>query len=198
MRDFKLGSVDTTGMAITGFTKSTNDIRVALLHTLGATGYVLYISLLSHRNMATGECYPSTQLLSKELNVSRRTIQTQLSKLHEAGFIIINSGKQGVCSNYFFPYEDFYTGEGGIATKRTNKFSQEGGKDESLLVQATINRIKGVYIKDKELLNPIISDFVNNNNLNKVSDCTDLSALSRLLVQVKHIVGVVDEEENMF
>lgn len=81
-----------------------------------------YIVLYSHWVKKNGiyGCYPSLGELAKRLNTSPRNISRYIDALADAGYIEISSGKQGVCNNYFFPYEEGYEEEK-ICNRRKGK-----------------------------------------------------------------------------
>ena len=105
-----LTEVDTTGFQLSGYVQATNQIRAEILHELGATPYVIYETILSHKNFNSITAYPSIELIAREVNLSKRTVEDALKKLVNHGFLLINSGKQGINNNYYFPKEPFHEG----------------------------------------------------------------------------------------
>ena len=101
-------NVNMQGFVLDGFVKADNHIfREIALKTNPQTA-MLYLILLSHRNTKTNACYPSKELLSREMGVCERTIGNMLTDLYDLGAIDINSGKKGYANSYYFPAEDFY------------------------------------------------------------------------------------------
>ena len=85
---------------------------------------MLYLIILSHRNTKNGQCFPSISLLAKEMNLSDRNIQRMINELCDLDVLIVNSGKQGIANNYYFPKEDFFKEDASVAMayKRKTKF----------------------------------------------------------------------------
>lgn len=100
------------------FTKIDNGIMIDIIKNCGANSLTIYMIILSHRNSKTNKCFPSLDLIAKETNTSRSTVQRAIKKLYEKGFLIIDSGKQGISNSYYFPREIFYNGEGITSTRR--------------------------------------------------------------------------------
>lgn len=113
--------VDKEGFILNGFTKSCNSLSREIINKTDPQTAMLYIIILSHRNSLTNKCYPSISLLAREMGMADRTVSRMIKKLVEEGFLIVNSGRQGISSDYFFPREDWYNNEGVIATKRKGK-----------------------------------------------------------------------------
>lgn len=99
-----------SGSVIEGFTKSDNLLRSYITRDLGGLAYTLYMTLLSHRNTDTGECFPSAQLLASEIGKTRQYVFKLLSQLEELNYIEIDSGNSKESNHYYFPGEDFYKG----------------------------------------------------------------------------------------
>lgn len=108
-------------MVLVGNVRASNEVIRKICYECDSSCLALYIMLLSHRNTVTNKCYPSMALLAKELNTSSSTIKRRLKKLSDKGFIIINSGEKGIANTYFFPREDFYSGEGLGAVRKSWK-----------------------------------------------------------------------------
>lgn len=100
--------VDKKGWMKTGFVKAENQILREMIYKCGSTATVLYLIILSHRRMETNKCFPSIELLSRECNCSKSTISKNLTKLYNAGFLQIDSGRRNLSNNYYFPKEWFY------------------------------------------------------------------------------------------
>lgn len=116
--------MDKTNFILNGFTKCDNLLIRKIINSTDPQTAMLYILLLSHRNAQTNKCFPSISLLANEMGLGVRTISRMITKLTEKGFIIIDSGRQGVNSDYYFPMEVFYNGEGVCATRgRKGNFS---------------------------------------------------------------------------
>lgn len=90
------------------FTKSSNKIMKEIINKCDLDTYGVYMVILSHRNTETNKCFPGASELVKECKISRITLFKKLKMLEENGYLSINSGKQGVCNNYYFPKEEFY------------------------------------------------------------------------------------------
>lgn len=99
------------------FVKMNKVIMKSLIEKCGANGLMVYSILLSHRNTVTNKCFPSVENIMEQCKTSKSTVERIIKKLYEEGFIIIDSGRQGVSNSYFFPLEDFYRGEGAGATR---------------------------------------------------------------------------------
>jgi len=93
---------------VKGFVKSKNAIRLSIIRECGCNAYVLYLNLLSHRNAQTNKCYPTREILAKEMNCnSSRNISYLLKKLKDAEYICIEEGQKGQANSYTFPQEEF-------------------------------------------------------------------------------------------
>ena len=84
------------------------DVAFNIMNELGGNCMGVYLTILKHRNTKNNRCFPSIQLLTKETNLNRKTINACLGKLEQAGYLVINSGYKGTNSNYYFPQEAFY------------------------------------------------------------------------------------------
>lgn len=113
--------VDKTNFMLNGFTKADNLLIREIINKADPQTAMLYILILSHRNRVTNKCFPSISLLAREMGMADRTISRMINKLIEDGFLIVNSGRQGISSDYFFPRESDYNNEGVVATKRSGK-----------------------------------------------------------------------------
>lgn len=111
-------NLDKNGMVLTGFSISNNEVQRRIMNQYDMQCAMLYVVLVSHRNSQSGACFPSIEVLARECGVSTRSIKGYIAKLHKGGYILIDSGRNGVSSNYFFPMESFYKGEGALATRR--------------------------------------------------------------------------------
>lgn len=112
-------SLDKNGMVLTGFSMSSNEVQRRIMNQYDMQCAMLYVVLVSHRNGQSGNCFPSIEVLAKECGVSVRSVKGYIAKLYDGGYILIDSGKQGVSSNYYFPMEQFYNGEGRMARRRS-------------------------------------------------------------------------------
>lgn len=113
--------VDKTNFMTNGFTKTDNLLIREIINKTDPQTAMLYILILSHRNRVTNKCFPSISLLAREMGLGDRTISRMIKRLSDEGFLIINSGRQGISSDYFFPQESDYNNEGVVATKRVGK-----------------------------------------------------------------------------
>ena len=92
-----------------GFTQLDNDLGREIGLTCGSGAFHVYFVLYSHRNAKTGACYPSLKLLAEETGKCSRTVQRELDKLREAGFIDWTSGGYNAqaqanhANSYIFP-----------------------------------------------------------------------------------------------
>lgn len=100
--------LDMTGFMLDGFVMANNQIMREIAIETNPQTALLYLTILSHRNTKTNQCYPSKNLLARELGVSVRTIGSMITELHDLKAIKINSGKKGFSNSYYFPAEDFY------------------------------------------------------------------------------------------
>lgn len=99
---------DTSGMVLTGWIKADNQLIRHIISEANPQTAMLYLIILSHRNTSNDQCFPSISLLAKEMNLSDRTIQRMINELCDLDVLIVNSGKQGVANNYYFPKEAFF------------------------------------------------------------------------------------------
>lgn len=113
--------VDKTNFMLNGFTKTDNILVREIINKTDPQTAMLYILILSHRNRITKKCFPSISLLAREMGMADRTISRMIKRLIEEGFLIVNSGRQGISSDYFFPRERDYNNEGVVATKRSGR-----------------------------------------------------------------------------
>lgn len=122
--------VDKNGFIMSGFVQTDNALIREIIHMTNIQCAAMYGIILSHRNTETDKCFPSYALLANETNQSIATVKRQTSQLYEKGFIVINSGKQGIANTYYFPREKFYKGsdESGMAKRRKNAMSLEVDK----------------------------------------------------------------------
>lgn len=92
------------------FVKSNNKVRLDILQVLNANAYVVYIQILSYRNTDTGRCFPSHNVIAKEINFSVSAVKRNIKLLEDCGFLIVNSGsfEKHLSNEYFFPKEDFF------------------------------------------------------------------------------------------
>ena len=100
--------IDTTGMVLTNWIKVDNQLIRQIIAGTNAQTAMLYLIILSHRNVKSDQCFTSISLLAKEMNLSDRTIQRMINELCDLDVLIVNSGKQGVANNYYFPKEAFF------------------------------------------------------------------------------------------
>lgn len=59
----------------------------------GAVGVAVYVSLCRHADNETQECFPSMELMSEELNVSRKTVSKYIRLFEENNLIAIERSK---------------------------------------------------------------------------------------------------------
>lgn len=95
-------------MVLTNWVKADNQLIRQIIAKTNAQTAMFYLIILSHRNVKNNQCFPSVSLLAKEMNLSDRTIQRMINELCALDVLMVNSGKQGVANNYYFPKEDFF------------------------------------------------------------------------------------------
>ena len=120
------------GMVLSGFVKMNNELVRQMICECGMQVAMCYMIILSHRNTETNKCYPSINTLAEECGVCTRTIDRMIKELYDRGYLIIDSGKQGIANTYYFPKEEFYKNEGVCATrtKKGNFEKKEGMERE--------------------------------------------------------------------
>jgi len=59
----------------------------------GAVGTAIYISLCRHANNETQECFPSQELIAKELGITDRTVRNYIKKFEEWNLILVKREK---------------------------------------------------------------------------------------------------------
>ena len=59
----------------------------------GAVGTAIYISLCRHANNETQECFPSQELIAKELGITDRTVRNYIKKFEEWNLILVKRKK---------------------------------------------------------------------------------------------------------
>lgn len=107
-------NINVSGAVLKGYVKATNALRLAIIHDTSAQTYALYVTILAHRNALTGQCFPSREVLSREMNWSSSYIDKNLALLKKKGYIEIKSGMTHQSNCYYFPYEDFAEPENNI------------------------------------------------------------------------------------
>lgn len=79
-------------------------VEICNHENLGYGCAILYEMILSHKNINDRDkCYPSYNILSKELNMSKSTINKYINKLKEYGYLIIEAGNSKNPNRYYFP-----------------------------------------------------------------------------------------------
>lgn len=128
-------STDKSGMVLNGWIKADNQLTRHIISESNPQTAMLYLIILSHRNTKNGQCFPSISLLAKEMNLSDRNIQRMINELCDLDVLIVNSGKQGVANNYYFPKEDFFKDDADVAMayKRTTKFRKKPKSKSSIM-----------------------------------------------------------------
>lgn len=101
------------------------NIALDIIKECGYKCFAVYVVILSHKNKSYDSCFPSLDVLEKELVISRSSIRRHIDTLVDNGYLAVESGKFGKNSNYFFLKEDFYT------------------EDEIKKIKQRVNRIKG-------------------------------------------------------
>lgn len=101
--------IDKTGWQQRGYGRSGNEVSRMILYELGPTAFAVYFIIQSHRNTETNECFPSVQTIANECSFSKSTVEKAITALVNADYLSVNSVRQGVNNNYYFPLEDFYS-----------------------------------------------------------------------------------------
>jgi len=156
------------GIVLEGFTQADNLVRASLISNMSSAAYATYITLLSHRNAKTGECFPSANLLAQELGKSRSYVFHVLNKLEEEGYIKIVKGDRTTSNRYYFPYEKFYKNERTKISSKTSKTTDEGKieKTENAAAENSVTtqskkKVAPATQKEKKLIieDPELDDF---------------------------------------
>lgn len=103
--------IDKSGWQQSGYGRSGNEVSRMILYELGPTAFAVYFIIQSHRNIDSNECFPSVQMIANECSFSKSTVEKAITALVKADYLSVNSGRQGVNNNYYFPLEDFYSGK---------------------------------------------------------------------------------------
>lgn len=117
------------------FTKVYASVMDEILSETDSVCLATYIAILRHRNTKTNKCFPSIPTISDIVHVSDRTVKRKIEELYNKGFLIINSGKQGVSNNYYFPKESFFedwndNAEQLLAYRRKNTFKKKSESND--------------------------------------------------------------------
>lgn len=118
-------------MVLSGWIKADNQLIRHIISATSPQTAMLYLIILSHHNVKNNQCFPSISLLAKEMNLSDRTIQRMINELCALDVLIVNSGKQGVANNYYFPREDFFKDDV-WAYKRKTRFRKKPAPKPSI------------------------------------------------------------------
>ena len=121
-------------MVLTNWIKADNQLIRQIIAETNAQTAMLYLIILSHRNVKSDQCFPSISLLAREMNLSDRNIQRMINELCRLGVLIVNSGKQGIANNYYFPGEDFFKEDASVAMayKRKTQFRKKPAPKQSM------------------------------------------------------------------
>lgn len=119
-------------MVLTGWIKANNQLIRHIISETNAQTAMLYLIILSHRNTNNSQCFPSINLLAREMNLSDRNIQRMINELCDLDVLIVNSGKQGVANNYYFPKEDFFKDDV-FAYKRKTSFRKKPASKPNIM-----------------------------------------------------------------
>lgn len=125
----------------TGFTKSCNEIAtdIGTTEELGGRAYAVYMSILSHRNAKTGECFPSIPVIAKRISFGERTTREYIKRLEDFGFLIIQSGGYNHGNFYWFPKEFFFE-QDSQSERFKNAFRRNTMLDSKAMKRAENNR----------------------------------------------------------
>lgn len=129
-----------------------------LLYELGPTAFAVYFIIQSHRNTETNECFPSVQTIANECSFSKSTVEKAITALVNADYLSVNSGRQGVNNNYYFPLEDFYNNKfsGDIKQQMAYRRSTPGFKKKK---NEDVERILPTTNKEREaIIDELLSD----------------------------------------
>lgn len=105
-----LEDIDVTGWQIDGYTKADNKLKCQILNEFSPLVYVVYLTILSHKNSESITSFPSISLIAKECGISKSSVEKAIHSLVEGKYLLINSGKSNVNNNYYFPMEEFHKG----------------------------------------------------------------------------------------
>lgn len=130
-------STDKTGMMLENWVKANNQLIRRIITESNAQTAMLYLIILSHRNAKSGQCFPSISLLAREMHLTDRNIQRMINTLCSLDVLIVNSGKQGVSNNYYFPKEDFFQGDV-FTYKRKTSFRAKSQSKGSIIDEQEI------------------------------------------------------------
>lgn len=126
---------------VTGFCKSDNKVATDIGTTegLGGRAYAVYMSILSHRNSKTGECFPSIPVIAKRISFGERMTREYISRLEEHGYLYIQSGGYNHGNYYWFPREKFFA-EDSQSERFKNAFRRNTMLDPKAIKRAEDNR----------------------------------------------------------
>lgn len=100
-----------------------------VMKTTNGSAYMVYSTLLGHRNGRTGECYATQATIADETGLSDRSVRTALKLLKEGGFLDWKQGSSfsSKANSYIFPREIFDAeGKGeAIEEKKLKKKNKE-------------------------------------------------------------------------
>ena len=85
-----------------------NELWLEIGKECGGTALTTYLVILNERNCQTNACSPSMEDIAEKTAITTKTVQRNLNKLYESGYLLINSGSVGKNSNYYFPKERFF------------------------------------------------------------------------------------------
>ena len=95
----------------TNYIISSNDIMFEITEKCTREAWVTYMFILYHRNNETNMCFPSLSCIANEMGTSTKTVSRHIIMLEKEGYLLVNSGKQRVSNNYYFPKEYFFDDE---------------------------------------------------------------------------------------
>ena len=172
--------VNKEGMVLTGFFMGSNEVVRKIINQYDAQTAMLYLIILSHRNGQTGACFPSREVLAKEMNVAVKTISRMLKKLHEGGFLLIDSGKQGCANTYYFPMEQFYNGEGVVASRRKKGNFAKSGTNDTVITEEYIEPV----VVDKVGFGSVASDIAHEDiiTIEQTENVTESEILTNMAI----------------
>lgn len=145
------------GWQMNGSMMVSNDVGRMITYEYDTTVFAVYAFILSHRNTKTNKCFPSVKTIADELGVSKSTVEKSITKLVESDYLIVNSGKQNINNNYYFPLEPFFKDfdddlNQKLAYRRKSGFKKKKKeKEDNFNYCPNTNFSSGVNIKEDDL-----------------------------------------------
>lgn len=124
-------ALDKNGMVLSGFVQTDNSLIRAIIAELDPMAAIVYLIILSHRNTRTNECYPTKDLLTRELHSTMKTVRSTIRKLEDKGFLHTAQSTGHQANHYFFPYEPFYDPEQDESLVHTQNSSSQKAQSQN-------------------------------------------------------------------